>query len=242
MGTVLVSVALLATFLLGTPLLAAERHWIEVRSPHFVVISDAAEKPARRVAWQFEQVHSLVPRLWPWAKVNLARPTVVIAARDEASMKALLPEYWERKGATHPAAILVTGRDRHYIAVRADARSSSDEIRENPYRMAYWTYVMLILEQSFEQPLPVWFARGITEVFANTIVRDADIELGRVIPWQLQLLRDGESLSFQRVRSVDRESPYLKQRDKLGCFDAHAWAAIHFLMFGDEGADRKSVV
>jgi TPR repeat protein len=193
------------------------------------------------VAWQFEQVHSLVPRLWPWAKVNLARPTVVIAARDEASMKALLPEYWERKGAPHPAAILVTGRDRHYMVVRADARSPSDEMRENPYRLAYWTYVMLVLEQSFDQPLPLWFTRGIAEVFANTMVRDADIELGRVIPWQLQRLRDGESLSFQRVRAVDRESPYYKQRDKLECFDAHAWAAIHFLMFGDEGAHQAQL-
>jgi TPR repeat protein len=238
MSTARANVALVATSLLATPLLAAERPWIEVRSPHFVVISNAAEKAARKVAWQFEQVHSLVPRLWPWARVSLARPTVVLATRDEASMKALLPEFWERKDAIHPAAILVTGRDRHYLAVRADIGDTSDETRENPYRMAYWTYVMLVLEQSFEQPLPLWFARGIAEVFANTMVRGQDIELGRVIPWQLQRLRDGESLSFQRVRTVDRESPYYKQRDKLECFDAHAWAAIHFLMFEDEGAYR----
>lgn len=241
MASARTNVALLATCLTGTAVLAAERPWIEVRSPHFVVISDASEKPARKVAWQFEQVHSLVPRLWPWAHVNLARPTVVLAARDEASMKALLPEYWERKDAMHPSAFLTTGRDRHYIAVRADVRGQSDETRENPYRMAYWTYVMLVLEQSFEQPLPLWFSRGITDVFANTMVRDEDVELGRVIPWQLRLLREGEPLSFQRVRAVDRESPYYRQGDKLELFDAHAWAAIHFLMFADKGAHQAGL-
>src|SRR6267143_919284 len=33
--------------------------WIEVRSPHFVVSSNAGEKEARRIADQFEQFHAL---------------------------------------------------------------------------------------------------------------------------------------------------------------------------------------
>jgi TPR repeat protein len=229
--------------LAGAPTLAAapERPWIEVRSPHFVVMSDATEKAARRVAWQFEQVHSLVPRLWPWARVTLPRPILVIAARDEGSMKALLPEYWERKDAMHPSAILVSGRDRHFVAVRADVEIREDEMRMNPYRMAYWAYVMLILEQSFEQPLPLWFARGITEVFSNTIVRDDDVELGRVNRWHLQRLREGQFLSFAKLRSVDRSSPYYTQGDKLDVFDANAWALIHYLMFADQGAYQKEL-
>ena len=35
---------------------------------------------------------------------------------------------------------------------------------------------MLVLGQSFEQELPLWFSRGLTEVFSNTIVRDDDVE------------------------------------------------------------------
>jgi hypothetical protein len=138
---------------------AADRAWIEVRSPHFVVISDAEAKAARRVAWQFEQIHALVPRLWPWARVNLSRPILVLGARSEASMKALLPEYWE-KGGSQPSAMLVSGRDRHYLAVQADLDRAQDSMRENPYRNAYWTYVMLVLRQSFEQELPLWFAHA----------------------------------------------------------------------------------
>ena len=34
----------------------AQRAWIEVRSPNFVVMSEGDERAARNVAWQFEQV------------------------------------------------------------------------------------------------------------------------------------------------------------------------------------------
>jgi len=51
-------------------LVAADRPWVEVTSPHFTVISDAGDKHAVRAAWQFEQVRAVLQRLWPWA--NLA--------------------------------------------------------------------------------------------------------------------------------------------------------------------------
>ena len=104
-----IATALAASFT-GTPAtsVAAERAWVEVRSPHFVVIADASDKALRKVAWQFEQVHSLVPRLWPWARVKLFRPTLILAVRDEASMKALLPEYRARKGGMRPWRIHAT--------------------------------------------------------------------------------------------------------------------------------------
>jgi hypothetical protein len=35
---------------------AAPAPWIEVKSGHFTVISDAGEKAARKTAWQFEQI------------------------------------------------------------------------------------------------------------------------------------------------------------------------------------------
>ncbi|HEY5906527.1 MAG TPA: hypothetical protein VIZ31_00710 [Vicinamibacteria bacterium] len=156
-------------------------------------------------------------------------------------MRALLPEYWARKDAMHPSAMLTSGRDRHYIAVRADVEMRGDEMRVNPYRMAYWSYVMLVLGQSFEQELPLWFARGLTEVFANTIVRDDDVELGRVIPWQVRRLREGHFLSFAKLRSVDRSSPYYTDGEKLETFDANAWAFIHYLMFADQATHQAKL-
>jgi len=39
-----------------------EELWIQVRTPHFVVISDGTEKQARRTAEQFEQIRAVLQR------------------------------------------------------------------------------------------------------------------------------------------------------------------------------------
>ena len=76
----------------ATPCAAADQ-WIEVKSPHFTVISNAGQSAARNLAWQMEQIRSAVHAIWPWAKLDLDRPFVVLGARDEQSMRALAPRY-----------------------------------------------------------------------------------------------------------------------------------------------------
>jgi len=48
------------TLALASPLIpvraSAAENWIEVRSPHFTVDSNAGEKEARKIADQFEQI------------------------------------------------------------------------------------------------------------------------------------------------------------------------------------------
>jgi len=220
-----------------TPLSAAERPWLEVRSPHFIVISDAGEKSARKVAWQFEQVRAVLQKLWPWAHVAADKPVLVLAARNEQTLKALAPEFWETKGGTRPVSVFVTGRDRHYIALRTDVEEP-DSIAANPYFSTYWSYVYLVLEWSFEKPLPLWFGRGLSEFFANTIVRAKDIQVGRVVPWHLRELNEAPLLPLATVMSVaDRQSPYLKRPDDSRAFHASAWAFIHYLTFGEDAAN-----
>ena len=76
---------------------AAPAPWVEVKSPHFLVITNAGDGAGRRTAWQFEQIRSGLSRLWPWAKIDAGRPFVVFAVRDEATLKTLGPQHWEGK-------------------------------------------------------------------------------------------------------------------------------------------------
>jgi Tfp pilus assembly protein PilF len=218
----------------------AERSWVEVKSPNFRVVSNAGEKEARRVAWQFEQVRAAFQAIWPWARVPTAEPIVVVAAKDETTMKSLVPEYWERKGGVRPASVFVSGADKHYIGLRTDL-PGSDREGVNPYRMAYWPYVGLILQSSFDRDPPLWLSRGLAEVFSNTIVREKDIEVGRLIPWHLERLRGNARMSIADLLAVDRRSPYYTQEDRRDLFDAQAWALVHYLEFGDEGRHRPQL-
>src|SRR5262249_21665539 len=72
--------------LLSAGLLSAADQWIEVKSAHFTVISDAGQGAARTTAWQLEQIRNVLGTFWPWAHVDLDKPVVAFAVRDEASM------------------------------------------------------------------------------------------------------------------------------------------------------------
>ena len=212
--------------------LAADDTWVEVKSPHFVVISNAGEKRARNMAWQFEQVQALLRRLWPWANGSFERPLFIYAVKDERSMRTLAPEYWERRGGVQPASVFVTAPDAHYISVRTDVRA--DGVDVNPYRSSYWSYVALTLNSSIPHELPLWYYRGLAELFSN-IIRDKDVQIGLVLPWHLERLRDRPPLRLDELFGATRQSPHMTDGDRMAHFDASAWALMHYLTFGNEG-------
>src|SRR5215470_16256199 len=114
--------------LIGAPGLRStdlNQNWVEVRSPHFTVASNAGEKEARRIADQFEQIRVLFHAALPNLRVDPAQPVVILAAKNEATMKALLPEDWEVKGHVHPAGLYQPGEAKHYVVLRVDSEGSN---------------------------------------------------------------------------------------------------------------------
>jgi len=209
--------------------------WREVKSAHFTVTSNAGQSDTVNLAWQLEQIRSAIATIYPWAKVDVSRPLAIFAVKDETAMKALAPEYWERKGGVHPASVWVSGPDQHYLAIRTDvlAESRGDV---NPFHASYFSYVSLILRQSLERPMPEWFMRGLAGVLSNTIVRESAIQLGPPIPWHLQRIRDEARLKLSDLVSMREDAPMLRDGDGLSRFDAESWALVHYLMFADGGA------
>jgi tetratricopeptide (TPR) repeat protein len=217
----------------GSRVGAADK-WIEARSAHFTVTSNASQGEATALAWQLEQIRGAIATIYPWSKVDLSRPLAIFAMKDETSLKALAPEFWENKrgGA---ASVWVSGPEQHYLAVRTDVLADSQG-DVNPFHSSYFSYVSLILQQSLERPLPEWFMRGLAGVWSNTVIRQSKILLGLPIPWHIQRLRDQPRLHLADVIGTTRGSPLLRNADALSQFDAEAWALVHFLMFADGGA------
>lgn len=226
--------AVLAMLAAAAPLQGAEQ-WIEVKSAHFVVTSNAGQGSAKTIAWQLEQVRSAIVSLYQWAKVDLNKPLTVLAVKDETSMKALAPHYWEVKGGVRPASVWVGGEDQNFLLVRTDVDVSSQG-QVNPYITAYFSYVNMILQQSLRRDLPPWFTRGLTGVLSNVLIRDAKVVLGSPISWHLQRLRDTPRLKLRALIAVDRNSPEFTSDEGLRTFDAESWLLVHFLMFGENGA------
>jgi hypothetical protein len=84
----------------------AARHeaWVEVRSPNFIIVSNAGEKQARRTAIQFEQVHTLFREGLAVAQGHPSPVITIFALKDEKSVGDMLPDYWTR-GHMHPSGV-----------------------------------------------------------------------------------------------------------------------------------------
>jgi hypothetical protein len=219
----------------AAPCRAADQ-WLEVKSPHFTVMSNAGQWSARDMAWQLEQIRSALAALWPWARVDLDRPFAVIAVKDEWSMKSIAPKYWEEKGSLHPVSVWATGVDRYYLAVRTDVKGE-ENVNLNPYQTSYFSYVALILGRSVPRPLPLWLSRGLSGVLSNTVVSQQKVLMGPPIPAYLRELQGaGVRLRVAELVSATDQSPVIRGDLGQWRFDAHAWALVHMLMFSDGGA------
>lgn len=235
-----VPVCLLAALLALYPMPIQAQQWLEMRSAHFVVTSNAGQSATRTLAWQLEQIRSAIAALFAWARVDLDRPVAVLAVRDERSMRALAPQYWEAKGGVRPASVWVTAPDQHYFAIRADVQAE-DNVNVNPHITAYHAYVSLILRHSSDRELPLWLSTGFAGVLSNTIVRDTHILFGPPIPWHLERLRERSRLRLDELMKVTRSSPEYTNAESRYRFDAQSWALVHFLMFSDQGARRPKL-
>jgi TonB family protein len=222
---------LAAVLLLPPALASAQDTWIEAKSPNFTVVTNAGEKKARNVAWQFEQIRSAIEKGLPWARVQLSRPIEIIAVKNEASMKEVAPSFWEQ-GQIHPASVLNGAADRVFIALRADVEAVDRE-GVNPHNQSYWSYSALVIDESFSRPLPLWFARGLAAVLSNSIVREDELQFGRMIPGFVRALQQNGRLRLSELFAVDQKSPYYTSATTRGLFDAQCWGLMQFLIFGE---------
>lgn len=210
---------------------AAERAWVEVKSANFVVASNAGEKQARRAAGQFERIRTVFQKGLN-VRVDPGKPFIVIAVRDEKSLKEILPRFYERKDLMHPAGVFQAGREKHYVAMRMDAPG------EQPYHTVYHEYVHMIVNLNF-QSLPAWLNEGLAEFYGNSVIEDKQVGVGRPGLWSLRLLQQNKLLPLATLLALDHFSPHYNERDKVSIFYAQSWALTHYLVFVDKNRKLK---
>src|SRR2546423_10435953 len=154
--------AFAACFLFTAAAAAAAGRWVEVRSPNFIVVSNAGEGQARKIAVQFEQIRSLFRDSLSYVKDSPSPVITILAAKDENSLRELLPEYWAEKGHTHPAGIFVGGPYQQFqVALNLSATG------ENPFETIYHEYYHSVTVPYFPS-LPTWVAEGMADFFGNS--------------------------------------------------------------------------
>jgi Flp pilus assembly protein TadD len=206
--------------------------WIEVRSPHFVVSSNAAEKDARRIADQFEQIRALFHAAFPNLRVDPAEPVLILAAKNENTMKMLLPDEWEVKGHVHPAGLYQQGEDKHYVVLRLDSEG------ENPYHPLYHEYTHALLHLNFAA-LPLWLDEGLAEFYGNSRLGEKESRVGTIDKSHLYILGQNKLLPIETLLNVEQGSPYYNEANQASVFYAESWALVHYLMLDPEAHQEQ---
>ncbi len=234
------AVALLLELLLSVavPSDAAARpqnpEWVEVRSPNFHIISDASEDKAQQLTQEFEQVRQIYLRAVPGMEKRAGLPLLVLAAKNEKTLKSLLPEYWESRRA-RPAGVYVGGPERNFVALRLDAPG------RHPYHVIYHEYFHFLMRLNYPV-LPLWLSEGLAEFWSYTTVSDDKVLLGQPSQEHLEMLRRRRLLPLEELFRVDHTSPHYNDEDKVGLFYAQSWLLVHYLVFGEgDNAGRERI-
>ncbi len=206
--------------------------WVEVRSGHFVVTSDAGEAAARSVAKQFEQIRELFRQTFTTLRVDTAQPVNIVVARDEATMRMLLPDQWETPGHVHPAGLYQSGEDRDYVVMRLDAQGTS------ALHTVYHEYTHALLHLNFEQA-PLWLEEGLAEFLGNSTLGDKSSQTGTLDRGHLYVLTHNQALPMGTLFTVDNDSPYYNEATHASIFYAQSWAVMHYLLLDPDAREKR---
>ena len=208
-------------------------HWFEVRSPHFVVLTDSNEKQAHRIASQFERMRAVFHLLMPTASDGAGSPVVVLALKDKKAMQALLPESYLAKGSLDLAGLFLRAPDKNYILVRLDAQGA------HPFATVYHEYTHFMMRNASEW-IPLWMNEGLAEFYQNTDIQEKEVLLGEPNTDDILYLRQNRLLPLITLLKVDQTSPYYHEEQKGSVFYAESWALTHYIEISDaqKGTNR----
>jgi tetratricopeptide (TPR) repeat protein len=206
--------------------------WVEVRSAHFVVSSNAGEPDARRIAEQFEQIRAVFHGAFGKLRVDPPQPVAILAARDETTMKMLAPEEWAGEGHVRPAGLFHSDGEKDYVVMRLDAQGTS------AFHTVYHEYTHALLHMNYNR-VPLWLNEGLAEFFGNSTLTAKDVTTGAADKTHLYVLSKNELLPVETLLQVKENSPYYNEMNRASIFYAESWAVVHYLLLDPEARRQQ---
>jgi TonB family protein len=201
--------------------------WLEVRTLHFVIVSNAPEKEARKAARQFEGMRSVFQRVFPEADLESGPPMLVLAVQDRSSLEELEPTTYLGAGQLKLIGLFVEALEKNYVLILLNAPQT------HPYAPIYHEYAHFVFSRT-QQWMALWLTEGIAEFYQNTEILGDRVRLGKADPSFQAVIERYPLLPLSTLFAVDAHSPYYHENDKGSIFYIESWALTHFLKDQDE--------
>ncbi len=206
--------------LVSTMSFAVEAGWVEVRSPHFSLVTDAGEKKGQETLLRFEQMRAAFGSLMTKARVNLPVPLQIVAFHTSAEMTDFVPR-WKGKP-TQVAGMFEGDDDRTFIVL--------DLSGENPGEVVFHEYAHQLLNGNTGFQFQPWFDEGFAEFFAGIRIKGKEAMVGAAPERDLQILQREKLMKVAELFRVQHDSSiYNDSGDRRSLFYAESWLVVHYL-------------
>jgi len=201
----------------------AEQTWLEVRSPHFRVLTNGSVGDGRKVANEFEQMRHVFATRFHDDQLESGAPLTIVATTDEDTLRRLEPRFWkETRG--NVAGQFNDGWERKFAVVRLDTWGDDNAV------VVYHEYTHSVLHKIFHW-LPVWLDEGMAEFYGYTWFRSDRILIGA--PSQRsEILKERTLLPSAQMLEVTDSMKEYHDDDMVQLFYAEAWGMVHYMTFG----------
>jgi tetratricopeptide (TPR) repeat protein len=203
--------------------------WLEAKSDNFIVVGNATEKQVVQAVQRFEEVRSHFLSVAPSLAAAATRPLRVYLARDEATLKRLMPSLIAERGSGSVGGRFVNRPTLQFVQIVNPAdRDWRDQIVSHEY--------FHFLAHRSGLRLPVWLDEGLADFWAATDFMADRRVVGRALDHRLAAARRGPLLPIERLLAVDRSSAEYRNRESASVFYAQSWGLTHYLRLGEKGA------
>ena len=208
---------------------ASPEQWLEAKSEHFRLVTNAGDKEARHVLDQFERMRWMFQTLFPKWDVDPVEPIVVVGAKNGKTFQALEPAAYLAAGQLKLGGLFLRSYDKSYVLLRLDAEST------HPFASVYHEYTHVQFSSGSEW-MPLWLNEGFAEFIQNTDIHNKDVWLGEPSSDDILYLRQNRLIPLPVLLKVDKNSPYYHEEQKGSVFYSESWALTHML----EVTDRQN--
>jgi tetratricopeptide (TPR) repeat protein len=209
-------------------LLSEDKPWVEVRSPHFRLMTNGGERDGRHLIRQFELIRAVFESQFPGFKLEAPAPLLIIAPKDEYTAKQLVPQMWAHPG-PRIAGLYHHGWEREYAIVRLD-QVISDRVDPDTYHVVYHEYIHSLLHINFRW-IPSWLDEGLAEFYGYTRFEKRSMFIGAPprMAQKVEFLQQRVSIP---LATFVQSSMVSRSEEQTHLSYMQAWALTHFLTFG----------
>ncbi len=211
-----------ALVLLCVSLAEADETWRELRSPNFLMVSNATEATATSVLSRLERFRFTLARVLPNRRLGEELTTQVYGFRDFDSLEPFLPLTEERGSSV--AGYFRSGVFKNVIALDLSAPPGAFE------SVVFHEYIHLVLSLD-RRRYPLWFEEGLAEFYAGVRFDGERAELGLASQNHRLTLAQEPLIPMEKLLTADESSEaYLQSESRI--FYAESWALLHYLVAG----------